>query len=175
MTQGHSFLSELCFLWEQNAATALTDCTVWTGHLQTKRLSPLFPAIPFCLIPCRILQEPYHAERSGCDRSLQDSRRDTGRNLPEVCEEWLLCEPFYVLRLSRHSESDGEEGDSAACGCQHCQNTELALPSETGPEVGGGGCNWRIRLGHGRVCGVCQWLPLPHTSSPTRTSLYVCA
>lgn len=110
MTQGHSFLSELCFLWEQNAVTALTDCAVWTGHPQTKRLSPLFPVVPFCLIPRRIFQEPCHAERSGCDHSLQDSSRDTGRSLPGVCGEWLLCEPFCVLRLSRHSESDGEEG-----------------------------------------------------------------
>ena len=31
---------------------------------------------------------------------------------------------LYLLRLSRNSESDGEEGDSAACGWQHCQNME---------------------------------------------------
>ena len=94
MTQGHSFLSELRYFWEQNAATALTDCTVWTGHPQTKRLSPPFPAVPFCLIPHRVFQEPCHAECSGCDRSLKDSSRDTGRNPPEVCEEWLLWDAF---------------------------------------------------------------------------------
>ena len=80
---------------------------------------------------------------------------------------------LYLLRLSRNSESDGEEGDSATCGWQHCQNMELALPSETGPEVGGG-CNWRTCLRHGRVCGVWQWPPLPHTF-PTPPSLCVCA
>ena len=137
--------------------------------LRTRALSP-FPCHPLLFHSTQNLPRALPNSVQDVTAASRTPAETQAGIRPRSVRSGFSVMPLYLLRLSRNSESDGEEWDSATCGCQHCQNMELALPSETGPGVGDG-CNWRTCPKHARVCRSVSVAPssphlLPHTYQP---------